>query len=88
MNPVKDSVAEAVRISHCASSGQHECVGTCKITPRGILLECPLCGDGEAGLEVTSEYMRLDRILKIISIDIRMINRESILEMMKEFGIK
>ena len=44
-------VEQAIRESHCAKklSGEafdHKCAGICTITPDGIELKCPLCGDG------------------------------------------
>lgn len=42
-------VAQAVRRSHCSHEerGQpgHQCVGVCKIGPRGVELECGTCGN-------------------------------------------
>lgn len=39
------SIEQSVRVSHCSNKGkEHACIGTCKITPRGIELECKLCG--------------------------------------------
>lgn len=43
-------IEEAVRTSHCSArlaSGElpHKCMGTCTITPDGMKLSCPLCGD-------------------------------------------
>ena len=44
-------VEQSIRESHCAKKilGEtidHKCAGTCTITPDGIELKCPLCGDG------------------------------------------
>lgn len=43
------NVEQEVRKSHCSKSADrlHECVGTCKITPTGVELECSLCGTDE-----------------------------------------
>lgn len=39
------AIEQALRISHCSNTGkEHACVGTCKITPNGIELECAKCG--------------------------------------------
>lgn len=41
----KLEVEQAIRRSHCAMKDrQHECAGTCTITPSGIQLSCTLCG--------------------------------------------
>ena len=46
MNTEDNSVEQALRKSHCSRKGEeHKCVGTCKITPKGIELSCPVCGD-------------------------------------------
>lgn len=40
-----DTFAQTLRTAHCASKESgHPCVGTCKITPRGVELECQKCG--------------------------------------------
>lgn len=42
---------QAVRRSHCdhakRCSAEHKCMGTTTITPRGVLLSCPLCGNAD-----------------------------------------
>lgn len=39
-------VEQSLRRSHCSRKGEeHKCVGTCKITPKGVELSCPVCGD-------------------------------------------
>jgi hypothetical protein len=41
-----NEVEQALRKSHCSRKGEeHKCVGSCKITPKGIELSCPICGD-------------------------------------------
>lgn len=46
MSTENNSVEQALRKSHCSRKGEeHKCVGTCKITPKGIELSCPVCGD-------------------------------------------
>lgn len=46
-----DAVAQALRRSHCAhkdnADPQHQCVGTCLITPQGMTLACKACGDDD-----------------------------------------
>lgn len=38
-------LAQALRRSHCSREGQeHNCAGTCTITPGGLELSCALCG--------------------------------------------
>lgn len=42
-------VEQAIRRSHCSHADrdepQHQCVGTCLITPQGLTLTCKACGD-------------------------------------------
>lgn len=42
------AVEQAIRRSHCAHADrehpQHQCVGTCLITPQGLTLNCKACG--------------------------------------------
>jgi hypothetical protein len=43
-----DAILQEIRKSHCAKRDDpklHKCVGSCKITPKGIELSCPVCGD-------------------------------------------
>jgi hypothetical protein len=44
-------VEQAIRRSHCAHADrddpQHQCVGSCRITPQGITLDCKACGDDD-----------------------------------------
>ena len=43
---MENEVEQAIRKSHCSRKGEeHKCVGSCRITPKGIELSCPLCGD-------------------------------------------
>lgn len=41
-------VEQAIRRSHCSHKDrddlQHQCIGTCHITPQGITLDCKACG--------------------------------------------
>jgi hypothetical protein len=45
---VDNPVEQAIRRSHCSHADsddpQHQCVGTCLITPQGITLDCKACG--------------------------------------------
>ncbi len=40
-------IMQEIRKSHCSRKDdlKHKCVGSCKITPKGIELSCPVCGD-------------------------------------------
>ena len=44
-------VEQAIRRSHCAhkdrDDAQHQCIGTCLITPQGVRLDCKACGDDD-----------------------------------------
>ena len=44
-------VEQALRRSHCSHKDrdepQHECVGTCLISPQGVTLTCKACGDDD-----------------------------------------
>lgn len=52
-------VAQSVRKSHCARSGhEHECVGVCTISPKGIDLACVLCGSDAASFRWLNEDVR------------------------------
>lgn len=45
------SVEQAIRRAHCAhaqsTDPQHQCVGSCLITPQGLTLTCKACGDDD-----------------------------------------
>lgn len=76
MRKLKNELAQAVRRSHCAHDDQenpdHICVGSCKITPTGIELECPLCGpDQESQLHPASKkaWARVRALVKSAGID-------------------
>jgi hypothetical protein len=44
-------VEQAIRRSHCSHADrdapQHQCVGSCLITPQGVTLTCMACGDDD-----------------------------------------
>lgn len=44
-------VEQAIRRSHCSHAErddpQHQCVGSCFITPEGVTLACKACGDDD-----------------------------------------
>jgi hypothetical protein len=50
-------VEQAIRRSHCShaerENPQHQCIGTCLITPQGITLTCKACGDDEQPIAPT-----------------------------------
>lgn len=49
-------ILQAIRRSHCARKEEtHKCVGTCKITPEGIELDCSVCG-GDRELLLDSSH--------------------------------
>lgn len=87
MTPAKDSVAEAVRISHCANTAepQHACVGECNITAAGVYLNCVRCGNSGSELTVYQHpgYHKLANILGVLNIDISLIRPYAIQEMIK-----
>lgn len=58
-----EAFAQALRVSHCSSSGEHACVGTCKITQKGVELECTLCGSDKKPI-APSELLRETRIAR------------------------
>jgi len=81
----KDSVAEAVRVSHCAHPypDTHKCIGTCKITPKGVILECSQCGDGKNTLEMSEGYVRLRQLLGLIGIRIEYLDEDTVKRMLE-----
>jgi hypothetical protein len=50
-------VEQAIRRSHCSHKDrddpQHQCVGTCLITPQGVTLACKACGDDDRAIAPT-----------------------------------
>lgn len=44
-------VEQAIRRSHCAhadrDAADHQCIGTCTITPQGVELSCKACGGAD-----------------------------------------
>lgn len=49
MSAAGHQIEEALRKSHCASGERdnpdHRCCGTMTVSPKGLSLECPKCGD-------------------------------------------
>jgi hypothetical protein len=84
--PAADSVAEAVRLSHCANPfpDAHKCVGKCIIGPAGIELECVQCGDGENLLKNEPGYIKLQRILTCVGIEIALVSPVTIRDMLRQ----
>lgn len=76
----ENSVEQALRKSHCSRKGEeHKCVGTCKITPKGIELSCPVCGDDKQDNQ--PRYMadakilnRAKAICRVIGLDFENMN--------------
>ena len=60
---MNDPILQEIRKSHCAKKDdqKHKCVGSCKITPKGIELSCPVCGDDKQSRQPT--YMSNPKIL-------------------------
>lgn len=77
----KLEVEQAIRRSHCAMVGrQHECAGTCLITPSGIQLSCVLCGSDDRTIG-PSRYLsgaveQAKRILSRAGLDFDYLNAE------------
>jgi hypothetical protein len=47
-----EAFAQSLRVSHCSrGDADHPCVGTCTITPRGVELDCKLCGSDKQPIE-------------------------------------
>ena len=88
MKPAQDSIAEAVRVSHCAheTPGTHKCVGVCEITPSGCNLKCELCGEGSTGIRYDKNYLKLQKILTQIGIDIDHISLDRVTHMLAELA--
>lgn len=51
------AVEQAIRRSHCSHNDrddpQHQCIGTCLITPQGVKLDCKACGDDDRPIAPT-----------------------------------
>lgn len=81
-------LAQSLRRSHCArGDDEHECAGTCTITPRGVELDCKLCGAG--GLDAIPfgrrEIERAKRILHVAGLDYDALSVDRQRELMVEF---
>lgn len=57
--------AQALRVGHCARTGDHPCAGTCTITPAGVELSCKICGDGAEPI-APSETLDEVRVAKAV----------------------
>lgn len=73
---MEDNVLQEIRKSHCSRKDdlKHKCVGSCKITPKGIELSCPICGDDKQSR--LPQYMsnakilnRAKQICRVIGLD-------------------
>jgi hypothetical protein len=51
---IDNPVEQAIRRSHCAHADrdapQHQCIGTCLITPQGVTLDCKACGKDDRAI--------------------------------------
>jgi len=49
-----DRVEQALRRAHCSHADsadpEHQCVGSCLITPQGVKLSCKACGDDDRAI--------------------------------------
>ena len=70
-------VEQALRRSHCAHTdrddAQHQCVGTCLITPQGVTLTCRACGDDDRAIapaEILPETKLVRAVLEAIGIEL------------------
>lgn len=63
------AVEQALRRSHCSHSDrdnpQHQCVGTCLITPQGVTLTCKACGDDDRTI-APSETLPETRLVRAV----------------------
>lgn len=66
---VDHPVEQAIRRSHCAHAEredpQHQCVGSCLITPQGVTLTCKLCGD-DARLIAPADTLPETRLVRAV----------------------
>lgn len=64
-----DGIEQQVRKMHCSWRGAqpHNCAGTCTITPSGIKLDCPLCGEDAIPLVSPRRSHTTERAVRILS---------------------
>lgn len=73
----EDMVAQSVRRSHCARAGrEHECVGVCTISPKGIDLACALCGAEDSRNYTTEDFRNVRAIFNAVGVDFNVISGE------------
>jgi len=72
---IEHPVEQAIRKSHCSHKDrddpQHQCIGTCLITPQGVTLDCKACGGDErpiAPLETLPEIRLVRAVLDTLGI--------------------
>jgi hypothetical protein len=62
-------VEQAIRRSHCAHADrddpQHQCIGSCLITPQGVKLDCKACGDDDRPIAPT-ESLPETRLVRVV----------------------
>jgi hypothetical protein len=62
-------IEQAIRRSHCAHAdrddAQHQCIGTCTITPQGVKLDCKACGDDNRTI-VPSDTLPETRLVRAV----------------------
>jgi len=62
-------VEQALRRSHCShkdrAEPQHQCIGTCLITPQGVTLDCKACG-GDDRTIAPSETMPETKLVRAV----------------------
>lgn len=66
-----DELAQGLRRAHCSNKERdHDCVGTCTITVKGIELDCKLCGsDSQPLVALRATWRReAERAKKILGV--------------------
>lgn len=86
LTPMEESVAQALRRSHCANpGGEHKCVGQMKISADGVCLDCKLCGSDSARIPSAANDVILRRIMKAAGLDWDSLDLERQLRVEKEY---
>lgn len=94
MTSTKDPLAQfpveqALRKSHCSNGGkEHACVGTCTITPRGVELDCSLCGKDKHPNSSPNEWLadRAASILHAAGMRFASLSEDTRMEVLREIA--
>jgi hypothetical protein len=84
---MSEEIEQAIRKSHCSRKGEeHRCAGSCKITPKGLELECHICGnDTNKSIYFDKDLLRrAQQICNAIGVELNEFKEEKQMKILRE----